>query len=159
MSEDGSRRLPSLPWQHETSVSRNFWVVENPPVVIAAVYEVGRFERCWIFYRFVNGRWVKFVEFGRVGVPEEGIHPYFGRIFGYFYDVDPSSDNFLVVERGDDHWWWLFYIRLRFGGFLLLFAIQAVAVTVVHEGRALEMSDDDSDESSVFGQVPIVFDI
>jgi hypothetical protein len=158
MSESSSSRLPSLPWQREASVSREFWVIEDPRVVVAAVYEVGRFERSWVFYYLVNGLWVHIVEFGRLGAPVEGILPHFARILGYVYDVDPSNGCFLVVERGANRWWWLFYIHLRFGGYFLLFAFQSDDGTMVREERALDM-DDDSEEPSVFGRVPIIYDI
>lgn len=158
MSEDSNSGLPSLPWRRETSEAREFWVIDDPRAVVAAVYEVDRFEHTWVFYYLVEGQWVRIVEFGILGSPVEGIAPQFAGILGFVYDVDPANGCFLVVERGASHWWWLFYLRLRFGGCILLFAFQAVAGTVVREERTLD-TDSDSDESSVFGRVPIVYDI
>ncbi len=72
--------------------------------------------------------------------------------------MDPSNGCFLVVESGAGRMWWLFCIHLRFGGYLLLFAFQALLATMEHEERAWD-SGDEMDESSVFGPGQWIYDI
>jgi hypothetical protein len=158
MSAVGGRRFPTFPWRRETSVTRDFWVIEDGGVVVAAVYEVGSFERIWSFYHLVEGGWVHLVKFGRLGVHIAGIRPRFAEILGFLHDVDLSNGVFLVVEGGAGRMWWLFYVHLRFGGYLLLFAFQALHSTMEHEERAWDLGDE-MDESSIFGPVQQRYDI
>jgi hypothetical protein len=122
MSADDALVLPPLPWQGDTSLMREVWVIEDQGYFVAVVYEIGISSRAWIFYHLMENEWFHIVEFGRMGPPAFGLQPQFAEIVGYASDNDPSNGCFLVLERGGDNVWWLFYVRLRAGGFLLLFA-------------------------------------
>jgi hypothetical protein len=60
------------------------------------------------FYYLVDVDWVHLVELGHLNHPVEGVLPLFGEILGTAIDVDPADGFFLVVESGNNFFWWSF---------------------------------------------------
>ncbi len=84
-----------------------------------------------------------------MGPSVESILPHFGEIFGFAMDVDTSNGCLLIMEGKNGLVWWLFYIRLNCGEYLLLFAILSSIVDMLREGRTWDLGGNLNDSSSL----------
>jgi hypothetical protein len=129
-------------------VIREIWLIDDKGLVLAADYEIERFHRTWVFYHLTDNNLVHLVGFGHMGPSVKSILPHFGEIFGFAMDVDTSNGCLLIMEGENGLVWWLFYIRLSCGEYLLLFTILSSIVDMLREGRTWDLGGNLNDSSS-----------
>lgn len=78
-------------------------------------------------------------------------------IMEYAQPVDRNCTGLPIIERAADHIWWMIYVQVKLGGYILLCAFGTLVMEVFIENP--KAVPEDSEEDSDGGFVQIVIDI